>query len=177
MKIEIRPLKEDDATVSWRWRNDPVVWELTGSRPDRYITPDMEREWILSVLARENERRFAICVSPDGKYIGNVQLTDITESNAQVHIFIGEQMFWGKGIATDATNLILQYAFNVLKLKQVYLIVKKVHLASRKACEKCGFHRESETDAELKMIITDVEYGDNSNQRKDMTKDGTNRVF
>src|SRR5208337_661875 len=107
MKVEIRALKEDDAEVSWRWRNDPVVWELTRSRPDRYITVDIEREWIRSVQARKNERRFAICLPPEEKYIGNTYLTDITKSKAQLHIFIGERMFWGKGVAANVNKLML----------------------------------------------------------------------
>jgi len=161
IKVEIRALKEDDAEVSWRWRNDPVIWELTGSRPDRYVTVDTEREWIRSVLARKNERRFAICLPPEGKYIGNIQLTDITESKAELHIFIGEQTFWGKGIATSASKLILDYAFNDLKLKEVYLFVNKANLAAVKVYDRCGFHRESETSTEFMMVLRASDYSDN----------------
>jgi diamine N-acetyltransferase len=139
MQIAIRPLKISDASISWKWRNDPHIWKLTGRKWNNKVTKQMEEQWLEMVLLNKNEKRFAICVNKNKKYVGNVQLTDIKNSKAQFHIFIGEKSYWGKGIATKATKLILDYGFDMLKLNEVYLYVKKDNLAAINAYKKCGF--------------------------------------
>lgn len=139
--IYIRPLEEKDSQVSYVWRNDPKVWEFTGSRPDRVITAEIEKQWINKVLQDRTSRRFAICVKTTHQYIGNVQLTSIdeTEKKAEFHIFIGERDFWGKGVATQATKELLRYAKNELNLKVVYLFVSPQNVAAVRAYQKNGF--------------------------------------
>jgi diamine N-acetyltransferase len=77
MKISIRPLKISDAAISWKWRNDPDVWKLTGRKWNNIATQEMEEQWLEKVIINESEKRFAICVNEDEKYVGNIQLTDI----------------------------------------------------------------------------------------------------
>jgi RimJ/RimL family protein N-acetyltransferase len=151
MEIYIRPLREEDALTSWKWRNDPEVWKLTGSRPDRYITEELELSWIKRVLQDQSTKRFAICVSGTDKYIGNVQLTDITGECAEFHIFIGDRSCWGKGVSTQATRLILDYAWNVLLLKSVFLCVNKDNVAAIRSYEKNGFTTINCDDRDLTM--------------------------
>jgi len=62
MDIFLRPLKVEDALTSYKWRNNPALWELTGSKPNRLITTEIETEWINKVLRRKDEIRFAICI-------------------------------------------------------------------------------------------------------------------
>ena len=128
--IYLRPLSERDAHISWRWRNDPEIWMYTGSKPDRTITEEIEHNWIRRVLSEKNTKRYAICLSETGEYIGNVQLTDINNNKAQLHIFIGEKKYWGKGIATKATAEIIAIAFQKLMLEEVYLLVDNRNTAA-----------------------------------------------
>lgn len=138
-----------DAEVSYRWRNDPEIWTLTGRRPDRYITLEIESEWIRTVIAEPDSKRFAIEVN--GKYVGNIQITNIRDqSEGQYHIFIGEKQFWGKGVATLATWQVIRYAKEVLKLKQLFLFVNPLHNSAIHIYEKCGFEKVSD---EIKMIL------------------------
>jgi RimJ/RimL family protein N-acetyltransferase len=118
-------LRVEDALVSYRWRNDPKIWRFTGSRPDRYITPEMETAWIISVLQRENEKRFAICLSESDQYIGNVFFTDIKNNECQIHIFIGEVKYWGKQRAYEGGWMALEYMFTNLGIELVYMEMHK----------------------------------------------------
>ncbi len=136
--VLIRPLREDDALASYEWRNDPEVWKLTGRRPDRLITLQIETEWIRKVLSEENSARFAILV--DNTYVGNIQITNIiTAGEGEYHIFIGNRAFWGKGIATQATWQLLRYAREKLGLKKLHLTVKPENEAAIRVYLKCGF--------------------------------------
>jgi RimJ/RimL family protein N-acetyltransferase len=148
-KVIIRSLKISDAKISWKWRNDPKIWEYTGSKPNNNITPEIELQWIKEVLKRKGEKRFAICIAETDEYIGNAQLTDITTDSAQYHLFIGETSFWGKGIGKQVANLVLEYAFYTLCVKEVYSYFNLNNLASIKACEKNGFKFSSKKNNQL----------------------------
>lgn len=137
MNIYIRPLEEKDAYTSYNWRNNPEIWALTGSKPDKLITVEDELCWIRNVISTPNDHRFAIIA--DDKYIGNIYLTNAENDEAQYHIFIGEESYWGKGIATEASELLINYAKNKLKLKRIYLEVNSNHIKATKLYEKLRF--------------------------------------
>ena len=139
MKVILRPLKIRDAKISWKWRNDKEVWKLTGRNWDNHVSEEIEEEWIKEVIKQKDSRRFAICVGEDEQYIGNVQLTQITDKDAVFHIFIGEKKFWGKGIGKIATKLILDYAGNDFNFEMIKLYVNKLNKAAIKIYEKVGF--------------------------------------
>ena len=143
MKVEIRLLQESDAYTSYMWRNDPDVFKYTGNVYENIITLETELEWIRRVIKNENEYRCAILA--DGEYVGNIYLTDITEASAEYHIFLGNKNFWGKGIAKKASLLILEYAFDVLNLKNIYLKVRKENKSAVLLYNSLGF-REEEND-------------------------------
>ena len=164
MDIYIRPLKKEDALTSFRWRNNPDIWKFTGSKPDKIITPEIELKWIQKVLKEEDSKRFAICLKENNKYIGNIQLTNIRNQTAEFHIFIGEQEFWGKGIGTKATKLILKYGFEKLNLKQIYLYVSPKNIAAIKSYEKCGFIFQQKIDDEKMLFVLNNENSNDSNE-------------
>ena len=152
-KVFLRELKETDAAISWKWRNDPVIWKHTGSRPTKRITHEIELEWIKNVLSRKNEVRFAICEKVTDKYIGNVQLTHINGYDAQLHIFIGDKKSWGKGCGIHSTSLIVKHAFEKLHLQSVYLDVKKKNTSAIRTYEKNNFRIIFEYDEYQRMAL------------------------
>ena len=148
-KILIRPLRFEDASVSWKWRNDPEVWEHTGSRPDIVVTEEIEKQWILDKLKERNSVRFAIEV--DDVYVGNIQLTNIVEKEtAEYHVFIGDKSYWGKGVASLATAQIIRYAKNVINLQSLYLSVRPENNSAIRVYEKSGFVKIND---DVKMIL------------------------
>lgn len=141
-----------DHKISYRWRNNPEIWKLTGARPDIVVTEAIEESWLQNVLKQENTMRFAICISSTDEYVGNVQLTNIENGEAEFHIFIGETQYWGKGVATKAMKLITEEGFKS-GLHKIYLFVKKENKPAIAVYLKCGFQIESEDEHEVKMAI------------------------
>lgn len=154
--IYLRPLKLADARISYRWRNDPEIWKYTGSKPNQYISPEMETAWLSNKLKRADEKRFAICMLDNNQYVGNVQLLEIDYEKAWLHIFIGEKELWGLGISQKATVIILYYAFSELNLAYVQLSVSPLNRAAYRVYEKTGFcvSGKDETNGFLEMKIS-----------------------
>jgi diamine N-acetyltransferase len=153
--IYLRPLQIEDALISCHWRNNPRLWRFTGSRPDRHITPEIETEWLADVLQRSDERRFAICVKGNDRYIGNVFLTGITNGQAELHIFIGDTDYWGQGRADQACWLLLEHGFHVLGLEMVYCRINKKNQSSLAVVNRMQWQPAGEyNDDLLKFTFT-----------------------
>lgn len=156
--VTIRPLAEEDAKTSYKWRNDKEVFELTTAVYDHEISYDMELNWIRRVIANKNDYRCAIDV--DGHYVGNIYLTEINEECAEYHIFIGDKDYWGKGVAKEASKQILSYAFSRFNLSYVYLNVKKENEKAIRLYKSLGFIMVEENEGIDKMVISRNEYQD-----------------
>ena len=153
-RIYLRPLKISDADIAYKWRNNPKIWKYTGNAPyPNIITPEIERNWLSKVLEKSDEKRFAICISESDEYIGNVQLTNVTITNAEFHVFIGETSFWSKGYGKEATLILLEKAFNELLLEEIYLSVNPKNLAATKTYNSIGFTITEEKEEFVKMTI------------------------
>ncbi len=76
--------------------------------------------------------------------IGIAGLYDISwvPRSAEFRIAIGEKEFLGKGFGTEATNLIVKYAFEKLNLNRVHLGVNAEDERANKCYKKAGFFLE-----------------------------------
>lgn len=140
INVSIRPLREQDAYTSVRWRNDPEVFKYTGNTYKNEISLETELSWIRRVMENADEYRCAILA--DDVYVGNIYLTGIDGTRAEYHIFIGDKAYWGKGVAKKASKLILQYAFETLNLSQVDLRVKRQNESAYNLYKRLGFAEE-----------------------------------
>jgi RimJ/RimL family protein N-acetyltransferase/glycosyltransferase involved in cell wall biosynthesis len=147
-KVLIRPLTVADASTSYKWRNDAEVWKYTGSRPDKPITEEIERDWLSNTLNDLSKKRFAIEV--DDIYVGNIQLTNITDKSAEYHIFIGNRQYWNKGIAKLASYQLFRFAKEVLNIETIYLFVNTENVAAIKTYQKLGFIKDNDV---IKMTL------------------------
>lgn len=151
MNIYLRPLRKEDALVSWKWRNDPEIWALTGRTWNNIVTKEIEENWIEQVSLESNSVRMAICIMEADKYIGNVQLTNMNNKEATFHIFIGDKDYWGKGVGYLATQQMLEHAKKTLNLNYINLSVKKQNLAAIHIYKKSGFEVIGEEDDDYIM--------------------------
>ena len=151
MNVTIRPLQEEDAYTSVRWRNDPDVFKFTGNTYSHEITLDCELNWIRKVINNADEYRCAILA--DDIYVGNIYLTNIEQGKAEYHIFLGNKEFWGKGVAYKASLLILEYGFIKLKLNSITLKVNKGNMSAYHLYKKLGFVDINSEDGWVEMVI------------------------
>ena len=127
------------------------MFKYTGNIYKNEIKIENELEWIHKVTSNSKDYRCAILA--DGVYVGNIYLTDIENGSAEYHIFIGDKLYWGKGVAKQASILILEYAFNVLSLDSVKLQVRKENTSALMLYQRLGFEVEKENVEWISMIV------------------------
>ncbi|MBR9689304.1 MAG: GNAT family N-acetyltransferase [Candidatus Altiarchaeota archaeon] len=144
-RIKIRPLKISDADDMYqhirfreisRWtKNIPYPYPRNGA--EKFIQKK-QREF-----ASGKSYNFGIILNETDKLIGSIGLGDIKPIEKKT--FIGYWLskdFWGRGIMTEAVNLVLDFGFNQLKLHKISAGIFSVNTGSKRVLEKCGFKRE-----------------------------------
>jgi RimJ/RimL family protein N-acetyltransferase len=113
----------------------------TLGRPPHPITFEDELAWFDSNLRSSEPILFTIYERAGLRPIGNTDLRsiDYRSRTAEFGIVIGETDARGRGLGTEATRLMLDYAFNALGLGNVMLRVAEFNAAGRRAYEKAGF--------------------------------------
>ena len=151
--VYLRPLEVPDAKISYKWRNNPLIWKFTEYKPNKIIDFATETDWIKNSLKIKNDHRFAICLLETGQYIGNIQLINIEDKKGDFHVFIGDTFYWGKGIAKEATQLILNYGFIRLGLDFMNLKVHQDNTIAKAIYQKMGFIKTSQDGDFISMIL------------------------
>ena len=142
-RICFLPHSSEHINLYIKWINDPKVRKY--SRNVIPVRIDDAKKWFEPQEGRvRNFIVFEIWHKKDKKPVGNTFLTDIDWINgwANVGMTIGEPNYWNKNIATEATELIIEYAFNELNLNKLHGVVIVDNIGSWKVAEKTGFKFE-----------------------------------
>ena len=127
-----------------KWVNNPNVRRFLRGPLPRSIdqmkkrlesrTSDGLTDWVGFILYHKKDK----------KPIGEIGLSRINWINGWANAFanIGEIEYWSKNIATEATQLLLKYAFEELNLNKISGSVVGENIGSWTVAEKIGFKYE-----------------------------------
>jgi RimJ/RimL family protein N-acetyltransferase len=139
-KVALGPLRKDLVPTYLRWMNDFNTLRTLGVLPAPMLLEQEEQWYQRRVEANGNSVFFTIYVCETGQAIGNTSLdVDRVNRAATFGILIGEPEARGKGYGTEATRLMLDYAFTALGLHHVMLNVYEYNLAGQRAYARAGF--------------------------------------
>lgn len=138
----MRDKRVDDIEDDYDWRSDPDLAVFDGVPPLRMAWTDYKRiaeSDLRHPIARQ--LTFSIVDPETDEHIGNCMYYDYDEfhGQAELGIMIGRREYWGKGYGSDAVRLLLQYMFENLHLKRVYLHTLKWNERAQKSFSKVGF--------------------------------------
>ena len=143
-KVALGPLRPDLAAAYARWMNQLEV--RRGLDQLGIATPQSQERWVEENIERGARREpqaveFTVYDRADSAAVGTAGLLQIAHANgtAEFAIVIGERR--GEGLGTEATRLVLDFAFNVLQLRNVLLETLEWNVAGLAAYERAGFRR------------------------------------
>lgn len=141
--IGLRQMVRADLTFYSEWMCDPEVTkylEMAWQAPNEVVLNHVFQE----ATESQNATVFVICEKKTHRPVGTVGLYLIHWPcrRAQFRILIGASDLFDQGIGTEATKMILAYAFNTLNLETVYLGVNAENRRAIRSYEKAGFVKE-----------------------------------
>jgi len=141
-QIYLRPLERSDAPVIVPWFNDIEVTRTTL----QYLPLNLrfEEQFIEKLYQSDQQIVLGIAITEDDRLIGVTGFHQIDQRTRQASfgITLGVKAEWGKGYGTEATGLLVRYAFETLNLNRVWLHVFEDNARGLRSYEKVGFKRE-----------------------------------
>jgi RimJ/RimL family protein N-acetyltransferase len=124
------------------WLNDEGV--ASGLLRVWPINLDGALAWYESRKGSLKALPFTICELSESKPVGFAEITEIhwVHQVGELWILIGSSDLWGKGLASEALRLLLDYAFDSLGLRKLHVKVRTDNEAAVRLYQKLGFERE-----------------------------------
>jgi RimJ/RimL family protein N-acetyltransferase len=137
---------EEMSKAGSNWQRDSELDRLLESsaaalRSVKAVKGSLEKD-----LEKQEARTFWFSIRrrEDDHLLGDMVL-DVVHWNtgdAFVGLAIGERDLWGKGLGTQAMNLVLEFAFTEINLRRVTLTVFEYNPRAIRSYEKAGFRHE-----------------------------------
>ncbi len=135
--VAIRKFEERDIPFKVRWINDEA-----NNRYLHYELPLEEEKTLVWFRNNQNrEDRYDAVIEWAGEPVGVIGLLSVEDGQAEYYITLGEERAKGRGVARQASILLLEYAFCERGLSRVYLYTEVENLAAQRLFEHCGFRR------------------------------------
>ena len=153
--IRLRLLDESDLPMTLAWRNQDHIrkWFIHSD----VITQEQHRNWFARYRECDNDLLFIIEeVRTLHKPIGQTSLYHLDWEKGKGEygrLLIGERAALHKGLAKQATTLLLNYAFAKLRMKEIELIVVNNNIAAIALYQSCGFKEVEDSKGFKKMVI------------------------
>jgi RimJ/RimL family protein N-acetyltransferase len=135
----LRKVRAEDVAGFHGLKGDAEIHEMFGGSRETYRPTT--REAAEATVNRLLEHRFAWVIEHIDRVIGEARLdrVDFQDRRASFAIGILDPQCLGRGIGTEAMRLVLQFAFENLKLHRISVRVLAYNHRAIRAYQKCGF--------------------------------------
>ncbi len=141
-KVDLCPVTQEDVGILKKGYNDPDVrdamfmyFPLTDQDTENKIEAMLKEEKAINLMIIDKETK---------KTVGHTALVhpDWVSGMVTFYIVLLDKDVWGKGLGTEATQLIVDYGFNMLNLNRIQLHVNAENEAAKTVYKKIGFKHE-----------------------------------
>lgn len=149
--IQLRALEPTDLNLLYRWENDSKIWSVSGTLMpfSKYVLEEFVTQAHQDIYTNK-QLRLMIDLnyfdeddnpSNEAHSIGCVDLFDFDPKNkrAGVGILVANKADRGRGYATEALHLMVDYGFEILDLHQIYSNVRADNENSLALFKRVGF--------------------------------------
>lgn len=143
-KVYLRALEKEDLSGKYfQWFNDQEVCRFNshGRVPNNM---DKMEAYLKRAHHDPSLAVFAIVFHEGDVHVGNICLQGINmvDRSAEYAIVLGEKDFWGKGVAREASNMLLTHGFMTLNLHRIYCGTSADNVGMQKLASYMGMKEE-----------------------------------
>jgi ribosomal-protein-alanine N-acetyltransferase len=150
-RMLLRRFVPSDLEDLFSFYSDPEVIKYIPDAPRTYEETKEELEWFLDGHPKFPELGLWAAIYKDtGKFIGRCGLLPWTiDGQQEVEVaFALSRAYWGQGLATEAAQGIVQYAFEALHLSRLICLIDHDNQGSIRVATKIGMTLEKEAKDE-----------------------------
>ena len=141
--IYLRAVEPKDADVLYEWENDRSIWVVSNTQIpfSKFVLEEFSNSSHQDIYTNK-QLRLMVNETESGKTVGCIDIFEFDPQHARagVGIYIHKD-FREKGLASECLQLIIDYAFKTLHLKQIYSHINASNQASLNLFIKNGFEK------------------------------------
>ena len=140
--VRLVPLSAKHTDAYFAAALDEEIRRLTGTH--RHLTYAQAKEWCESRAGHTDRLDLAITATEDGRFLGELSIYAVSPENesAGYRIALSSIEFTGQGLGREATQLVLEYAFERIGLHRIWLYVYAFNMRAITVYRSCGFSVE-----------------------------------
>ena len=162
-RIHLRRLDPDDSRLLYLLNNDEGVMTYLDHEPPSIEEVNLEVHRIIDFYSRWPRFGRWIAEGPNGDFLGWFSLAGL-EQDMPTTLELGYRLrrqYWGMGLATEGTILLLEYAFSHNPgVERVIGTTMFVNDRSRHVMEKCGMRYAKTFHLSFENPLPGTEYGE-----------------
>jgi [ribosomal protein S5]-alanine N-acetyltransferase len=143
-RLILRKAVPEDAQDMLKYLSDQEVVKHMGLNAFQSIEDAMnEIQWYDSIREEGSGIRWGIALKVNNSMIGSCGFLNIEAKHSRADVgYELSKDWWGKGIASEALEAVIQYGFVHLHLERIQALIEPENTASQKLVEAKGFHKE-----------------------------------
>lgn len=160
-RLILRRMQRSDSSDMFEYAKDPTVTRFLtwDPHPDEVYT----RRYLTYVSSRYKAGEFfdwALILRAENKMIGSCGFTRIDYKKHMGEAgYVINKNYWGRGLATEALQRVVQFAFEVLGLNRLESRFMEGNIPSKRVMEKAGMTFEGFADEPLMIKGRNVAVG------------------
>ena len=135
-------MRDSDLEFLEKIENNKENWQF-GSEKKQYSSRELAAYITSSKVDIALAKQYRFVIDFRGTLIGFIDLFDYTTESAGVGIIITKK-YRSKGLAKEALEIIIRYAFFTLEIHHLHARIRKKNLLSIRLFNSCGFALQSE---------------------------------
>ncbi len=142
--VILREKQESDVPDFFRYYSDPKVSKfILCEIPQNIEEATRELRYWRGVFYQNDGIYFAIADKQTNQMIGSIGLTSHNTYQGRIEISYDlASEYWRRGISTRALTVVVNYAFDVLRVNRIEASASCANIASKNLLLKCGFTLE-----------------------------------
>lgn len=139
--LYLRAMEPEDLEVMYEMENDPQTWDVSNcSVPySKYVLRQYIENSQCDMFA-DRQLRLMMVRREDDVVVGTIDITDFAPMHARGEVGIAvRKAYQGRGYAKEALEMLCEYVFGFLCLKQLVAHVGADNEASLHLFKSCGF--------------------------------------
>lgn len=143
-EVRLRAMEPEDLDLLYKVENDTSLWGVgvTNVPYSRYTLHEYIANTVGDIYTDKQVR--LMIDNADGETVGIVDVTDFDARHRRAELgIVVQRRYRRKGYAANAVKKTINYAHDILHLRQLYAIVDEENEVSLKFFESAGFKRSA----------------------------------